>query len=351
MLERIDNLSSDVVNLLIYTNSPILQNILKMKLKKNFGIGRYMTRHADNASTLKEVKNDTITPPFGGGTWFVDINADSIKVGDIGKQLGFVTNAAKNVYWFTNYKQYKSVCGLDIVKTQGVACFQLYTGKVYPEDISYIADIMLDEEAKKRVNKTVLNYLKKNYTYDVDAVCKLFSMIKQGESITNTKEVISKIGIGGNTIDSLTIKLLTTNPKTEKGLDKAFSNILLLLNDLSYSYHYNTIRTYLLATVNTIIEIKQLQLMGKYTMVVKDIPEVGFNEEKIIRLRRFERCILEEITLARVLNLKLFLEKYKSFDFEVSLIEAISDFLTLIYKNNLNNPDSKEISPKRRYKR
>ena len=28
MLERIDSLSSDVVNLLIYTNSPILQNIL-----------------------------------------------------------------------------------------------------------------------------------------------------------------------------------------------------------------------------------------------------------------------------------------------------------------------------------
>lgn len=349
MLERIDNLSADVVNLLIYTNSPILQNILKKKLKTNFGIGKYMTRHAENATTLKEVKNDTITPPFGGGTWFVDINADNLKVGDIGKQLGFVTNAAKNVYWFTNYKQYKAVCALDIVKTQGVGCFQLYAGKVYPEDISYIQELMLEKE--KRVNSTVLNYLKKNYTYDVDAVCKLFSMIKQGDSVTTTKEVIARIGIGGNTIDSLTIKLLTTNPKTEKGLDKAFSNILILLNDLSYSYHYNTIRTYLLNTVNTIIEIKQLQLMGKYTMVVKDIPEEGFNEEKIVRLRRFERCILEEITLARVLNLKLFLEKYKSFDFEVSLIETISDFLTAIYKNNSNNPSSKEISKKRRYRR
>ena len=79
-----------------------------------------MTRHADNASTLKEVKNDTITPPFGGGTWFVDINADSIKVGDIGKYLGYVTNAAKNVYWFTNYKQYKAVCGLDDILTSSV---------------------------------------------------------------------------------------------------------------------------------------------------------------------------------------------------------------------------------------
>jgi hypothetical protein len=47
----------------------------------------------------------------------------------------------------------------------------------------------------------------------------------------------------------------------------------------------------------------------------------------------------------------LFLEKYKSFDFEVSLIESISDFLTAIYKNNENNPESKEISKKRRYRR
>ena len=54
-----------------------------------------------------------------------------------------------------------------------------------------------------------LDYLKKNYTYDVDAVCKVFQGIVQGMEFKTTKDIINEVGIGGNTIDSFVIKLLT----------------------------------------------------------------------------------------------------------------------------------------------
>ena len=346
MLEKIDFLSQDVANLIIYTNSAILQNVLKKKIKEKFQIERNLTKYADTSATLKAVKNETFTPPFGGGTWLVDVQADKISVSDLAKQLNQVSIAAKNVYWVTNYSQYKKLCELEVVKRQGVYCFQMYTGKLYPEDITYLHNLMLKPE--QRLSKQVLDYLKKNYTYDVDSVCKVFHARSQGEEFQTTKDIINKVGMGGNTIDSFVMKLLTTNPKTEKGVKKSFENMVVLLNDLSYSYDYRSIRNFIKNSINTIIEIKQLQIMGKYTVSVKNIPEEQFHADKIQRMRRFERVILEDINLARILNLKLCIDKYNTFNAELGLLEAISEYLGVLCSNNQKNPNSVEMSVKRK---
>lgn len=349
MLEKIDMLSPDIANIIIYTNSAILQNVLKAKIKEKFSIAKNLTKYADSASTLKEVKNNTFVPPFGGGIWLVDVQADKISISDLAKQLNKVSSAAINVYWISNYSQYKKVCDLEVVKKQGIYCFQMYAGKLYPEDITYLQNLMLKPE--QFLPKELLTYLKKNYVYDVEAVCEIFRAIQQGETFTTTKDIIAKVGIGGNTVDSFVMKLLTTNPKTEKGAKKSLEHLLILLNDLNFSYNYNSIKNFMNSSVDTIIEIKELQMMGKYTRSVKDIPEEGYNIEKIQRFRRFEGAILEDINLGRVLNLKNSLNKFKNFNSEVALVEGISDYLSLILTNNMNNPDSPESKGKiKRYK-
>ena len=116
MLEKIDFLSLDTAAIIVYTNSAALQTMLKKRIKERFSIARNLTKYADSASTLKEVKNDTFTPPFGGGTWLVDIQADKINVGEIAKYLNNVTSASVSVIWITNYSQYKKIIDLDAVK-------------------------------------------------------------------------------------------------------------------------------------------------------------------------------------------------------------------------------------------
>ena len=344
MLEKVDQLSLDIANIIIYTNSNSLQSFLKKRLKERFNIARNLTKYASKASELKEIKNETFTPPFGGGTWFLDIQADKLSLSDLGKSLNNVSNAAVCVYWFTNYAQFKKVCELEVVKRQGMYCFTMYTGKLYPEDITYMHEKMLPVE--KRLPKKLLDYLKKNYTYDVDAVCKVFQSISQGEEIKSTRDIINKVGMGGNTVDSFVIKLLTTNPKTEKGLKSSFEKAVVLLNDLSYSYEYRTIKNYMRSTLKTIIDIKQLQIMGLYTENLKNIPENVYDETKIQRMKRYDRVILNELNLGRVINLLLCIDKYDSFDTELSLIEGINSYLIWIYHKNMNNPESKEVSPR-----
>ena len=153
------------------------------------------------------------------------------------------------------------------------------------------------------------------------------------------------------TIESFVIKLLTSNPKTDKGLKKAVESLVVLYDDLSYSekgYSKATIKNFIKSTVDTILEIKQLQIMGKYSNVIKNIPEKGFHEEKIKMYKRFERVILEDINIARVLKLKLILSKYNTFSPEIDILQSIHCFLSEIKEANDANPESKEFNGKKR---
>ena len=349
MLERVEQLSIDVSNIIIYANSAILQNILKNKIRDRFAIGKYMTKYADSGSTLKQAKNETFMPPFGGGTWLVDVQCDKINLGDLVKHLNQITTGSLTVYWTSNYLQFKRLCESDVVKKQGIYCFTMYAGRLYPEDISYIHQNMLPEGS--RLPKELLDYLKKNYTYDVNSVCKLFELVLQGETVKTTKDIINKVGMGGNTVDSFVIKLLTSNPKTEKGLKKSVENMIALLEDLAVTYEYNTIRNFMRVTLNTILEIKQLQVMGRYTRTIQNIPDERFNRDKINRLRRFEFVILNDINIARVLKLKLIMDGFTRYDSQIVLLEIISTYLSSIMNSNINNPESREtLGGKRRRK-
>lgn len=348
MLEKIDFLSRDTAALIIYTNSAVLQTLLKKRIKERFEIAKNLTKYANTGATLKEARNETFTPPFGGGTWLVDIQADKINIGDIAKYLNNITNASVSIIWYNNYAQFKKVIELDAVKKLGIYCFTMYTGKLYPEDISYIQNMMLPEE--KRLPKKLVDYLKKNYTFDVDSVCKIFQAVSQGEEISSTKDIINKVGIGGNTIDSFVIKLLTTNPKTEKGLKSAIEKSVVLLNDLSYSYDYRSIKNFMKNCLNTIIEIKQLQMMGLYSEAIKDIPETSFHSDKIQRMKRYDGVILNDLNMGRILNLSLCLDRFDDFNSEIALLKAIYAYLLWTYKKNEENPTSKEMAKKTRWR-
>ncbi len=345
MLERLEQLSPEVCNIIIYTNSAVLENVLKRKIKEIRGVQRHLVVSAESNAELNIAKKETLSIPFGGGEWFVDVQADKIQKSDIAKALSVVSDTSVTVYWFTNYMAFKNAISLDVVAKQGNYCFTLYAGKAYPEDVTYIKKEMLPDTP---IKAELLDYLKKNYMFNVDAICKLFFMISQGEEIETTKDIVSKVGVGGNNVDSFVIHLLTRNYKTEKGLKKGLEGCIKLLEDLAYTYSYRQIREYMRNSINTLYDMKQLQIMGKYGNYIKDIPSVGFNEDKINRYKRYERKVFEEINMPRLLKLRLYMTEFKGYDDKVILIQIITAWLNDITQCNINNPDSKENRYKRR---
>lgn len=345
MLEKIDLIPLDTMNLVIYVRSEVVKAIIKDTLKQRFDIPRNVHLVARTAKELKDIKHDTITQPFGGGKWFVEVETDEISIKEIKKAVISTYNTSLTIYWVSNYGLYKKIVDLAELKRQGVYSQVFYFGRLDSNDIYYLQmKIVQDKELYLKDN--LMKYLIKNYTYDVDAVCDLFISIKNGSKVKTKNDIIKLVGLGGNTVDSYVIKLLTYNPRTEKGLNKIVSDSLALLTDLSQNYDYITIKNYMISAINAMIEIKQLQIQGLFSMVKQDIPE-GYNEYKIKRLRRFYRTILEEIPLARLLNLKLCLEQEDMYNAELGLLHSTMTYLNGVKESFEKHPE-KEIDTKYR---
>jgi len=104
----------------------------------------------------------------------------------------------------------------------------------------------------------------------------------------------------------------------------------------------------MMSAIDTMIEIKQLQVMGKFSKEIQEVPE-SYNEYKIKRLKRFYRVLLEDISLARILNLKNFLISDNIFNAHTDIITGTMRYLNSIKVSYNKHPEIiKEEEQKRR---
>lgn len=326
-LKRLEKLSDKVVNIIIYVTSPSLEYFIKTKLKEKFNVHRDFIVSVDTAKGLNNAKLDSYVAPLLCDKWLIHVNADKLGKKDLMSSLAKVTAYGVTVYWTSKYSVYKQLVGSDIVKKQGVHCPYFSFSRLSYGEIKQLHDEMVGK--KKGLNQELLDFVCKTYNYDVQAVCELFTMLKSGNEITSKREIIENIGVGGNSVSSFTIKILKAQPKTEKGKKKIMSDTIKLLEDLSISYKYDTIRRFMLHNIDGFIDMKQLQIMGVYNRPNKEIPE-SFDLKRLSMLKRFEHVVLNEVSLPRLLNLKLCLLQYNDFNSEVALIQAISEFYNSI---------------------
>lgn len=324
MIENIDTLAPTVLNVIIYVASPSLEYILKDTLKKRLGVTKDFIHDVDTMKALNLAKMDSYVAPLTGGKWLINVNADKISKKDLITALNLNTVFGVTVYWVSKYAVFKYLTGLDIVKKQGVYCAQFYLGKLMYNDITNLHSKLVPK--KNALPKDLLHYVAKTYNYDVQAVCDLFNLVRSGNEVTTKKDIIELVGVGGNSTDSFVVGLLKSSYTTEKGKKTAISRNLKLLQDLSYTYKFNTIKNYILNTVDGFIEMKQLQIMGYYRKFNKIIPE-NFDSKRLSRLKRFETVVLEDVSLPRLLNLKLCLKHFSDFDAQISLVQAVIMYL------------------------
>lgn len=362
MIERLDTLPYDVRNIILYTNSPELHTLVVDKVKKRFNIERSLCNVVTAKGEFSEVRQMTHGSPFGGGIWFIDVDIDGLNltddrnkkqvdtmgfkvvgIGEIAKAINNTNNSAITLYWASKYSTFKKIIDLDAVKRQGMFCSQLYLGRVEGQDIDYIHEYMVENKAN-RLDAKLLKYVKKNYGMNVDKICNLFKALQNGKKFSTQSEIEKYVGIGGNSIDLLAMKLLTANPQTELGVKSILKTLFTITNDLvTYSdYDYQKVFNYLNTIINTVKDIKLLQVMGKFSTVRTDIPEKGYDSTKIEMLKKHYSVILDEVSLPRILMLKTIIDEHASFNYQIALMEVYIDFISQIYQNNSNNEKSKE---------
>lgn len=325
MIKQLANLSPNITNIVVYCDSPSLQFELLKLLQKGAGCNTDTIIKVENTKDLNEAKATVLTAPFWGGKWFIDVDADKLSVGDVVSSFRINSPYSLTVHWVTKYATYKKLKDLDVVKKNTVKVNFYYMGKLSYDCVLRLHDIYKIDD-KPLLSEKLLKFVGKNYTYDVQGVCDLFSMLRSGNEVKSQKDIVELIGVGGNSIDRFLIKLLTTSYSTEKGLKIVLRNRLKLLNDLNVTYDYSMIKRIMNSNIDGLISLKQLQIMGKLNKIQTEIPD-SFNPKKITKLRRYEKKLKEDVSLPMLLNLKMLLVKHNTFNAEQDLLLVVYEYI------------------------
>ena len=338
MIDELKKANQKALNMILYIDNDAMQYYARNIIKDRFNCsGDYI----EDASTYKELHRhhlDMTSPPMVGDRWMLNVDTTKISKNDIIKELYCTPQHVITVYWVSKYALYKELINSDIVKKQGIFCYTNFFGRLTSSDIYKLFAEVLETRHEKPISDKLIDYVAKNYQYDPQGVFDLISYIKSGNEFETTKDIIETIGLGGNTVDSFTLNLLMCNVSTLKGKKTAIRKYLKAFRDLSYSYKYSSIKNFMLNTVNGFIDMKQLQIMGKYRRGHYRIPDC-YDSTRLSRLRRYEWAVLDTITLPRLLLLKKLLIEGNNISSEVSLMEVIIGFI-----DALCNTEAEEIN-------
>lgn len=322
-LQKLQKLNDEVVNIIILVQSASLAYHIRNGIKDQYKAHKDFIVDVATSKQLNDAKLDSYVAPMMCDKWLIHVDADKLSKKDVIIGLNRNTHYGVTVYWTEKWSTFNQLINLDIVKKQGVHTpYFRFTRLTFYEIKS-----LLETEVppKKQLSEDLKTFVCKNYQFDVQSVMDLIALLKSGNPVETKKELIEAIGVGGNSVSNLTLKILKAQPKTEKGRKKIISDTIKLMQDLSYTYNHQTIRRFMLNNIEGCVEMKTLQIMGLYNKPNKEIPE-AFDVKRMGMLRRFEYIILEEVSFPRLLNLKLCLLKYSNFNAEASLIQAIMDY-------------------------
>lgn len=326
-LDMLKTMNGNVLNIVIYSPSPFMDYYVRQKLKDIFNVDSDFVVDVATAKQLTNAKLDSLVAPLTCDKWLIHVDTEKVSLKECLSAFKKNTASGVTVYWVKTYRTFMQLTESDEAKELGVYLRTHRLSKIQSHEIWGLHKEIVPSH--KQLDVKLMNFVIDNYSWEPQSVMQLFNHLKSGGVIENKKEIIELIGIGGNSPTKVLVKALTTGLKTEKAKKSQAMNIIKMIKDLAITYNYSTIRNFMLKDIDTFLSMKQLQVMGHYNKVKQVIPE-GFDEKSINRVKRFKRTILEDVTVARLLNLRVCLTNYKGYDAEIGLLQGFMMFYDTI---------------------
>lgn len=322
MLKQLESLRPGVDTAVCYINDELLRYHLQGVFEKVYKVSKDYIVQVETAKQLEKAKSDAMLAPLTGSRWLLLVDLDKVPVTDFEKNIFRGNDNSFTFAFCKKYGNFKRTLDCRALKN-GAGTERVYTaylGNFRSEDIFYLYKKIVPQD--NVLTEDVLNFLCKHYCWDVSKVMLLFAAMKQGTVINTREDLISFIGLGGVTVDSVVVDLLRIDPTTDKKRKNAIKKFLSLFKDLNNKYSYATIYTSIKQSLMDIITYKMLVLRGDITRILKIIPK-GFELKRIQRLKRFEWVLRDSISLRRTL---LLLSIFKRIDdLEAGLKTPIDD--------------------------
>lgn len=278
---------------LIVQAHELVQLFISDRIKEDLGVSKEQFFDVKNKNDLKTTYSLGTVQPFDAIKWFITVYADNLSITDL---LSHIDHGESCFYLivvekYFNYKKLKTelVKHNDILKKKKlplVSFSDLYLAFLRYNDFLYLYSNYLGDIPNK-LTENLREYVFKNYAGDIEALFLLLDAMKDGEEFEKEKDIVAKCGLGKNTTQNFLIKIMTSNPKTEKGLKTALKNNFQRGMDLSEDLSWEQIWSFTRAFIKSAIEIKSLCISG---VVYKDLHNVPESYD-IKRLSRYNRYL------------------------------------------------------------
>lgn len=311
-------------SLIIYTLSESMVLQIRQALRQAMRMHRDYIVDAQTAKELTKAKNESNAAPLLCDRWLIHANVDKFSKRDIDNALKQMPGYGVVVYWTTRYGIYKYLSEHQAVKKFSNLYPVFRFSSFSDAEVYQWHEYMLIPQF--RLSDDLVQYLSKHYRYDIESIFKLFKMINSGYEVKTTTDIIEAIGLGSNSIPDLVVSILSTTTATDKGKKRFLAKFIKAISEMTISYNYQQIRSFMLNTLNAFIDMKTLQLLGLSHQQIYEIPE-NFDKIRLERHRRYAERVYRDFTYPQLLKLKVSLLAFDGFDFRENLIMGVIHFL------------------------
>lgn len=328
MLSSLHKLSPMLGKVVIHSPSAGITLFARTRIKEGYAVLPDYIIDVNKKRDFDKALGEALVAPMLSLKWVIHVDVDDFSKKELFDAIKAPTGFAVVIYWTKDYRTYRTIQDAKEFQALGHRATSFSYSRLSASDIVFLYGRMT-EDTEFFLEKKILDYVAKTYTFDVDAVYELFLQVRSGREINTRRDVISAVGVAGNSVSALAVKLLRISFSDEKGRRKAYGALIRAVDDLSVSLPYEKIRMYLQSTIRGFMDIKQLEMMGIYGRVGKEVPEV-FDINRLNRLRRFDRFILSEVGMPRLLNLYTALTNAsftKNADAKLGLMQALSWYM------------------------
>lgn len=327
MFDELKQVITRARTVIIYCPSTYLRVHIENLIKETIGVHPSFVVSTDKAKELHDAKRNTVFEPQLCPRWLINASVDDFSKKDL--QGMFDTQAVNGlaVYWVKSYRIYMQIKGIEVVEKNEQFFPTFSFSRIMREDLEYLHEAFL--QPMDRLDKKLFEFVADNYLYDVQAVLELFSQIRSGEQVFKNKDIIELIGVSGASIGNFVMSLLQAEPMTEKSKSNLLKYVIQNLDDLTVSYKADNVRLYMIGHLDAFIMMKRLQAQGYYNKI--GVPLPNFADEKLLnRNRRYRKRVLKDVSLTRILKLRLALESEEGVRSTLILTAMILRYITSI---------------------
>lgn len=291
LLSLFENFNPVTLTVLMYTTSPSLESACLSQIKKKCNVDKEFVLDVNTEKALKATQYKVNFAPMRGDKWAVIVDGDKLPEKALIANLDVCFDSCVKVIRVSDYRKFKSISSNDAFKRQGLFAVKAYGGRLERRDIESLCRVEGVD-----LSEDMRNYLARSYGFEVQQVCDLFSLMKSGYSVTSAKDVISAIGVGGATIQTFVLNFAEIKPKDLRAQKRVLKQFVSMLEDLTYNYSYQQLRSYIFDTISGFIDLKTEMMLGHFTDFSHLAPE-SFDTK---RQKRFQRLTRYSYRLERV---------------------------------------------------